>query len=78
MYNIHLLFIQFDQCIYDITNTNIYLNLTYFFCTQEIYRIENRLFMIMETVDSYDPEAKAAADKANPRVQDWESMIFSP
>ena len=29
---------------------------------QEIYRIENRLFMIMETVEGFDPAAKAAAD----------------
>ena len=33
----------------------------------EIYRIENRLFMILEADDDFSLEQKAAADAANPR-----------
>jgi L-rhamnose mutarotase len=42
----------------------------------EIYRIENRLMMIMETTDDFDFAAKAAADAANPRVQEWETLMW--
>jgi len=37
----------------------------------EIYRTGNRLFMIMETSDSFSFEQKAQADAANPTVQEW-------
>jgi L-rhamnose mutarotase len=42
----------------------------------EIYRIMNRLFMIMEVNDSFSPEQKAAADAANPKVQEWEQLMW--
>lgn len=42
----------------------------------EIYRIENRLFMIMEVDESFDPEAKASADAHNPKVQEWEKLMW--
>lgn len=41
----------------------------------EIYRTGNRLFMIMETSDGFDPNQKAAADAANPKVQEWEALM---
>ncbi|MCG2590403.1 L-rhamnose mutarotase [Rhodohalobacter sulfatireducens] len=41
----------------------------------EIYNVGNRLFMIMETTDDFDPEAKAEADQNNPKVQEWESLM---
>ena len=41
----------------------------------EIYRIENRLFMIMETEDNFSFERKAAMDAANPKVQEWEQLM---
>ena len=41
----------------------------------EIYHVANRLFMIMETRDDFDPEAKAEADKKNPKVQEWEALM---
>lgn len=41
----------------------------------QIYRIENRLFMIMDVKDNFDPDAKAAADAANPKVQEWEALM---
>lgn len=42
----------------------------------EIYRIENRLFMIMETYDNFSFEAKAKADAANEKVQEWETLMW--
>lgn len=42
----------------------------------EIYRTGNRLFMIMETTDDYSPEQKAASDSANPKVQEWEQLMW--
>ena len=43
----------------------------------EIYRYENRLFMIMETNDSFSFEAKAAADASNEKVQEWETLMWN-
>jgi len=42
----------------------------------EIYRIGNRLFMILEADDSFSFERKAAMDAANPAVQDWERLMW--
>jgi len=42
----------------------------------EIYRISNRLFMIMEVNDTFSFEAKAKADAANPKVQEWETLMW--
>lgn len=42
----------------------------------EIYRFANRLFMLMETSDNFSFEQKAATDAANPRVQDWENLMW--
>jgi L-rhamnose mutarotase len=42
----------------------------------EIYRVGNRMFMIMETVDDFSFESKAAADLANPKVQEWEQLMW--
>lgn len=41
----------------------------------EIYRIENRLFMIMEVGDAFSFEAKKAADLSNAVVQKWETLM---
>lgn len=43
----------------------------------EIYRIGNRLFMIMETTDDFSFEEKATADAANPKVQEWENLMWT-
>jgi L-rhamnose mutarotase len=43
----------------------------------EIYRVENRLFMIMETADDFSFEAKAAADAVNEKVQLWETLMWN-
>lgn len=42
----------------------------------QIYRIENRLFMIMETTDDFSFEAKNAADSSNAKVQAWENLMW--
>src|SRR6478609_6046854 len=42
----------------------------------EIYRVGDRMFMIMETTDDFNFEAKAAADLANPKVQEWEQLMW--
>ncbi|SDF99721.1 L-rhamnose mutarotase [Chitinophaga filiformis] len=42
----------------------------------EIYRIMDRLFMIMEVNDSFSFEAKGAADASNPKVQEWEELMW--
>ncbi|TCD28265.1 L-rhamnose mutarotase [Pedobacter psychrodurus] len=42
----------------------------------EIYLIGNRLFMIMEVNESFSFEEKAKADLANPKVQEWESLMW--
>jgi len=43
----------------------------------EIYRSGNRMFMIMETDDSFSFERKAQADAANPTVQKWERLMWN-
>lgn len=42
----------------------------------EIYRVGNRLFMLMETDASFTAEKKAAMDAANPKVQEWEALMW--
>ncbi len=42
----------------------------------EIYCIGNRLFMIMEVNDTFDFKAKAIADAQNPKVQEWEQLMW--
>ena len=42
----------------------------------EIYRIDNRLFMVMETSEGFTFEAKAGADEADPKVAEWEELMW--
>jgi L-rhamnose mutarotase len=42
----------------------------------EIYVLGNRMFMIMEVNESFSFEKKAKADRANPRVQEWEELMW--
>ena len=42
----------------------------------EIYRTGNRLFMIMETDETFDAAKKAAMDASNPKVQEWEQLMW--
>ena len=42
----------------------------------EIYLLGTRLFMIMEVNDSFSFTKKARADQANPKVQEWEQLMW--
>ena len=42
----------------------------------EIYRFQNRLFMIIEADDSFSFESKNDLDKNNPKVQEWEELMW--
>ena len=42
----------------------------------QIYRTGNRLMMIMETNEQFNATAKTAADAANPKVQEWEQLMW--
>ena len=56
---------EIKKSIYDAGITNM-----------EIYRTGNRLFMIMETNEKFSFEKKAAMDNANPKVQEWEQLMW--
>lgn len=43
----------------------------------EIYRFQNRLFMIMDVDEKFSFERKAAADAANETVQKWEALMWN-
>ncbi len=42
----------------------------------EIYRLGNRLFMIMDTTDLFSFEIKSAMDAGNPKVEAWEQLMW--
>jgi L-rhamnose mutarotase len=42
----------------------------------EIYRTGNRLFMIMDTDETFSFERKAAMDASNTKVQEWEQLMW--
>lgn len=42
----------------------------------EIYRIANRLFMIIEADASFSFEQKNKMDAANPKVMEWEQLMW--
>lgn len=42
----------------------------------EIYRLGNRLFMIMETDTTFSFERKSKLDAENPKVQEWEQLMW--
>ncbi|HEX4487939.1 MAG TPA: L-rhamnose mutarotase [Terriglobales bacterium] len=42
----------------------------------EIYRLGTRMFMIMEVNESFSPAAKANADQVNPKVVEWEALMW--
>jgi L-rhamnose mutarotase len=42
----------------------------------EIYRLGNRLFMIVDTDESFSFEEKAKSDSGNLKVQEWEMLMW--
>ena len=45
--------------------------------SMEIFRIETRLFMIMETSDDFSFEKKNSLDQGNEKVQEWEALMWN-
>jgi L-rhamnose mutarotase len=44
--------------------------------TMEIYLLGTRMFMIMEVADGFSFDAKVKADLANPKVREWEELMW--
>ncbi len=42
----------------------------------EIYLVGNRMFMLLDVNDSFSFEKKGAMDAANPKVQEWEDLMW--
>jgi len=42
----------------------------------ELFRVHNRLFMILETTEAFSLEEKARQDARNPVVQKWETLMW--
>ena len=42
----------------------------------EIYLLGTRMFMIMEVNEAFSFEAKKEADELNPKVQEWEALMW--
>ena len=42
----------------------------------EIYLLGTRMFMIMEVNESFSFEKKAKVDQQNPKVQEWEQLMW--
>jgi L-rhamnose mutarotase len=42
----------------------------------EIYLLGTRMFMIMEVDQHFSFEAKGKADQINPKVQEWETLMW--
>jgi L-rhamnose mutarotase len=42
----------------------------------EIYQLGRRLFMVMEVGENFSFAAKAKADRENPKVQEWENLMW--
>ncbi len=43
----------------------------------EIYLLGTRMFMIMEVNESFSFDAKKLADQVNPKVQEWEALMWT-
>lgn len=43
----------------------------------EIYLLGTRMFMIMEVSEDFSFDAKAQADRNNPKVQEWETLMWN-
>lgn len=46
------------------------------FQSAEIFHTGNRLFMILEVDESFSFERKATLDANNPKVQEWEALMW--
>jgi L-rhamnose mutarotase len=44
--------------------------------SETIYLIGNRMVMVLETTEEFSFEAKAVSDQANPKMREWESLMW--
>jgi L-rhamnose mutarotase len=44
--------------------------------SEEIFLLGTRMVMVLNTVDDFSFEAKAAVDKADPKMQAWEELMW--
>ena len=44
--------------------------------TEQVYLLGTRLVMVLQTTDNFSFEAKAAADHANLKMQEWETLMW--
>jgi L-rhamnose mutarotase len=44
--------------------------------SEQIFLLGSRMVMVLETTDDFSFEAKAAADQANPKMQEWEDLMW--
>ncbi len=42
----------------------------------QIYLTGNRMFMIMEVDETFDPQKKEMMDAGNPKVREWEQLMW--
>ena len=45
--------------------------------SMEIYLLGNRMFMVIGVNDTFSFESKSRADLTNPRVQEWERLMWN-
>jgi L-rhamnose mutarotase len=45
--------------------------------SMEIYRLHTRMMMLMETEDNFSFEEKGKMDASNPKVQEWEELMWN-
>jgi L-rhamnose mutarotase len=43
---------------------------------EHIFVLGTRMVMVLETTDDFSFEKKAAADRSNPRMQEWEELMW--
>lgn len=44
--------------------------------SMQIFRLHTRMIMIMETDDNFSFEKKSKMDASNPKVQEWEELMW--
>lgn len=44
--------------------------------SEEIFLLGTRLVMVLHTTDDFSWEAKAAADRSNSKLQEWEELMW--
>jgi L-rhamnose mutarotase len=44
--------------------------------SEKIYLLGTRMVMVLQTTDDFSFAAKTAADRANPRMREWEALMW--